>query len=285
MNAPRALLISLVSLLIPAVSAITPAQGQTQLCDEASALDPVAEVEASPRDNESAEMLALWFSRGAAADTGTYDTITADLARIALEHPEIAELPVYFMTDRSGLFVSFVDEATRDVAEAGGNPDFNCLNVIFDQDTAYWYNILPRVVFLGFDGNYRIEELLELYSRVPGVEFTELNGSTLLGDAGCFYQSDNGKRTYFFEEWAFFPPSSGPVRLARIEVIGGALSLVDEPYPYDPELAQEYLDCQAGLLGGPQVVGVPTASAVALGILAMLLAMAGLWISRRSTPA
>ena len=267
------------------MTASLPAYCQTQLCDEAASLDPVAEIEATPRENETAELLALWSSRGAAADSGTYNTVTADLDRIASDYPDIAEIPVRFQTDRSGLFVPFVDVATRELAEAGGIPDLNCLNVIFDQDSIQTFpNAIPRAIFLEFDGNYRIEELVDLYARIPGVEYSESNGSTLPADIGCFYSSESGKRTYFFEEWDSLFPIPRRERLARVEVNGGQLSLVDDPYPYDPELEQEYLDCQAGLLSGPQVVEVPTASTVALGILAMLLAIAGLWISRRSTP-
>ena len=277
MTVHRALLI-----VIPTLLSALPAYGQTQLCLDAASLDPAAELEASPRENVDAELLALWSSRGIAADSGTYNTIVADLERIALQYPEIAAIPASFNVVPDGLFVRFVDAATRDQAEEGENPDFNCLNELLDQDFAQWYTTLEEWVYLGFDGNYRVEELADLYGRVPGVNFTEFNFNLLLGDAGCSYQDDTGKRTYFFEEWFVLFPSSGPVRLARVDIDGGNLSLVEEPYPYGPALEQEYLDCQAGLLGGPQVVEVPTASSVALGILAAVLAVAGLWISRRS---
>ncbi len=285
MRATRALLVLTTIPLIAAVTATAPAHGQTQLCFDAASLDPIAELEASPRENENAELLALRPGRGLAADSGTYSTIAADLDRIALEYPEIAEIPAHFNIQNDTLFVHFEDAATRDLAEAGEIPDFECLNEWLDLDFARWYEFLERTVLLEFDGNYKMEEVAAFYERIPGVSFTEYNVSLILGDAGCFYQTDDGKRTYFFEEWVVLFPASGPVRLAKVEVGGGQVSLVDdEEPPYHADLAQEYLDCQAGLLGGPQVVEVPTASTVALGLLAALLATAGLWISRRATP-
>ncbi len=277
--------------LLVLVAAASSAMAQTPLCDSLAALDPSGEVVASPRDSRDAELLTLMVSRGVAADSGLYQTVQADLEFLLSLRPDLAELPVLPKATADSLFVTFISPEARDTAQNGELEDFECLGELLDLEYATYFTIVPELVFLRFDGRYRVETVGTAYEQVPGADSFSPNHS-FPGPAGCFYRRAGGGRVYFFEEWILPLPGANPVLLVRAELdrYGGGVSFVDAVPPYPPALEEEYEACMAGLLDVPpalESVEIPTLSGSALAGLALLLAVAGLavLVRRRSSSA
>lgn len=271
--------------LLALVAAASSAMAQTPLCDSLAALDPPGEIAASPHDSRDAELLTLMASRGVAADSGLYGTVQADLENLLSLRPDLAQLPALPEVSAASLFVSFVSPEARDAAQNGELEDFECLNELLDLESATFYSSFPRLVFLEFDGRYRVETVGTAYEQVPGVDYIDLNHS-FPGPAGCFYRRADRGRVYFFEEWLVLYPAAYPVLLVRAELdrFGGGVTFEDAVPPYPPALEEEYEACKAGLLdvpAGPESVEIPTLSGSALAGLALLLAAAGLRVSLR----
>ncbi len=270
--------------LLALVAAASSAMAQTPLCDSLAALDPPGEVTASPRDSRDAELLTLMASRGAAADSDLYETVQEDLEFLLSLRPDLAELPVRPRAGADSLFVIFISPEARDAAQNGELEDFECLNELLDLESATYYNIIPKIVFLSFDGRYRSETVGAAYEQVPGASSFSLNHS-FPGPAGCFYRRADGGRVYFFEEWIVPYPGAYPVLLVRAELDRyGGVSFVDAIPPYEPALEEEYEACLTGLLDVPDPlasVEIPTLSGAALAGFALLLAAAGLGASVR----
>ncbi|MEM6795204.1 MAG: hypothetical protein AAF725_14590 [Acidobacteriota bacterium] len=243
-------------------------------------MDLPSELAASPRDNFNAEFLALAGSEGVAADTPVYEQILRDFAAIEALEPGITEWPLEDAETTDGFFVWFETEADRDRAESGEIADYTCLNELLDLSSATYYTfVLPRTVFLEFDGVYNLARAREFYSQIPTVEFTEANGRNI-PDIGCYYSPDGLRRVYFLERYENnfpFPVEITDWARAEVGFPGAEVERVVGTDP--PPWIDEREACIAGDFSGElDFLGAPITDIPTVGDLG-LLAMIGLLIA------
>ena len=190
------------------------AQGQPNYCQRAVQMDPLEEVLASPRPDPIAEILALHWSGGAAADSDLYAEIHADLEILR----PLLEPGVEVTAHRSSLpsdLLFTVDQESILVDMSEGNfSAWNCLQERFDIATIdYWFGWGGGT--LRFDGLYNIPALRSLYLEVPGLNLVSPNVTTR-PDSSCVFEGTDGVPVYYIENIHHDMTSTYTLAAARV---------------------------------------------------------------------
>lgn len=285
---PRPLLLFLPVLVMLALATPADLFAQPAACLAAADLVNTPDFEASPRPDESAELLALWYADGLVADGDLYDPIHEDLEQAALQFPELDLWPAYRGTEiPDGVLVRFVDEAAQDGAESGENEAFNCLTELLDVSYVTFYSVITWA-YVQFDGRYDISLARSLFELIPEIDLTEPNVSIVAYfDTGCFYSPDGLSRVYFLEEVVIFFPAAGVGNVERIEFSAdGAVSYEEFDHRSDAPWQSELEACLDHQLSGQldpgltAVEDIPTLSEIGLALLFLSLLAAGVVRSR-----
>ena len=262
------------------LAAASDLRAQPAACLAAAELVNTPDFEASPRPDETAELLALWYTDGLVADGALYWQIHTDLARAGQQFPELDLWPAFRGREiPSDVLVEFVDEAARDAAANGENAAFNCLiELLGARSVRYIFNWAG----IEFHGLYDVPVVRSLFEMIPEVELTTPNMFLSNFDTGCFHSPDGFSRVYFLEEVRRFPFPRGVGNVERIEFSAdGTVSY--EKFdrrtiaPWRSEL-EACLDRQLSgelVRGLPTVREIPSLSDFGLSLLVLMLLAAG----------
>jgi hypothetical protein len=272
-------LLGLVGLVVTTPSLLN---AQPAACLAAADFVNSVDFEASPRADESAELMALWYSDGLVAKGPLYYRIQADLDHAAQQLPALDFWPVWRgKAIPDDLLIRFVDVAAREAAELGLNESFNCLTELLDVSYVSFQSIGPGAS-IKFDGLYDIPIVRSLFEMIPEISTTFPNSSFAYLDTGCFHSPDGFSRVYFLEEVVAFYPAFGTGNVERIEVAAnGTLSYEEYDDRYDAPWQTELEACLDHQLSGdldPSLLGIqgiPTLSQIGLGLLVLSLLAAG----------
>ena len=254
---------------------------QPAACLAAAEFVRSADFEASPRADESAELLALWYSNGIAASGPLYDRIHRDLDLAAQQFPELdLWAPHRGRAFPDELLMGFVDQAARDAAENGENEAFNCLTELLDVSSIRFG--LSAWGIVQFDGLYNLSIVTLLFELIPEITTTVPNSDFTYLDIGCFHSPDGFRRVYFFEELVTIYPAAGTRNPERIEVAAnGTLSYEEYDSRHDAPWQDELEACLDHQLSGeldPSILGIlniPTLGQLGLALLVLSLLLAG----------
>ena len=211
-------------------------------CEEAERLDPPEEVLASPRPDEVAEMLALHWSAGAAADSDLYAKIHDDLEIIRTLSPPVG---VYAYLPASPSSLIFTAEDPQVVADmkSGLYTDWSCLNLKYEVDFAtYWIDLSAGS--LGFNGIYNAQRLVDLYAQLPRIDYVELNQFVSSVHGSCRYEDLAGLPIYFLETVEFIFPASITLEVARVAMTDPPQVERWIPPATQPAWLVDYEDCK-----------------------------------------
>lgn len=277
-------------LLTPIVLCLATPQSlfaQPAACLAAADLVNTPDFEASPRSDESAELLALWYADGLVADGALYERIHADLEQAAFQFPQLDLWPAWRGVEiPDGVLIRFVDVAARDAAEAGDNEAFNCLTDLLDVSSVTFWNSITWA-YAEFDGRYDIPLTKSLFELIPEIDLTEANASIAYFDTGCFHSPDGVGRVYFLEEVVVLFPATGTGNVERVELSAdGTVSYEEFDHRSDAPWQSELEACLDRKLSGhldrglTTVEDIPTLSEIGLLVLVLSLLAAGVVSSR-----
>ena len=282
---PRHRFVLLVPFLLLGVAAPSLVAGQPAACLAAADLVGTPEFEASPRPDESAELLALSYTDGLVADDTLYNRIHQDLGLANLLFPDLDFWPVYRGAEPpAALHVEFVDETARDAAENGDNEAFNCLTELLDVSAVRYFQFTP-VARVAFAGLYDFPTASSLFELIPEIVTTRPAAPYWVAfDTGCFHSPDGVSRVYFLEELLAFYPDAFTGNVERIEFgSDGAASVEEYDHRSNAPWQAELEACLDGQLSGdlqpgpiPPVATIPTLSEIGLAMLVLLVLAVGL---------
>lgn len=258
-------------------------RAQLDVCQAATDLANTSDFNASPRPDETAELLALWYADGLVADGELYWQIHTDLTRAGQQFPQLDLWPVHRGREiPKDVFVKFVDEAARDAAANGENAAFNCLiELLGARSVRYIFNWAN----IEFHSRYNLSVVRSLFEMLPEIDLTDTNSYiNAYFDTGCFHSPDGFSRVYFLEEVAF-SFISGRIRPRNVERIefsaDGTVSYeeFDRRFnaPWQPELEACLSRQLSGQLnrGVPSVQEIPTLSEIGMTLLLLSLFTVG----------
>ncbi len=261
------------------VTTQSPLAAQSAVCAAAAELVNATEPADSPRPDESAELLALWYADGLIADGALYDRIRLDLAQAAHHFPD---LDLWRVERRQhpglGPSVTFVDVAAKEHAQQGLNEGFNCLIDLLEARDVFFGPL--RSVYVRFDSYYEPAQTSSLFGEVEDVLAAGPNFFSGVVDTGCFHSPDGVSRVYFLEEqvlrFPLSPPRLGNVE--RVELGPGGISVEEFDQRLDAPWRAELEACLERQLSGEldlvlQTTEIPTLSDISL--LALVLALMG----------
>ncbi|MEO8505981.1 MAG: hypothetical protein ABI609_18945 [Acidobacteriota bacterium] len=173
--------------------------GAPQPCGSGSAAD----LSATPREDEQAELIALFLDREAAARQSTYDRVRADLAAIRTAHPALSAYSFLPKFDTQSLIVTVTPAAFQDITNHN-YPWWDCLNA--------WYDLTSiEPLGIGNIGYYEVPKFSKRlfipvvandYHYAPGVLGTGTNTLIRLPEFPyqdlCATRHDDDEIAYFF---------------------------------------------------------------------------------------
>lgn len=174
------------------------------------------ELSATPRDDDNIEFLALRLSKGIAADEAVYERLTRDITAIRAQSPAVRSVR-YFPPYQNGLYVALDDESYKK-AKSGQFQAWECLNQHFGvveqaPGTMNSVTLLLR-------GRYKLEQVANLYRRVPGVTMVQPLGTT--GDGPTIYVTpDDATWHYVFDNASGDCPAGCTVHDVHYFVVKG----------------------------------------------------------------
>ena len=128
---------------------------------------PRADLDASPRDNESAELLALELSDGIVATSEAYEMVVRDLAAIGDEAPSFMNVGVYSRDWTSHLGPLTLDAEGLKQLKSSNYTAWNCPNAAYgvSVELTKWDNVSVHV------GTKRLKrsKLVTEYEALPHV--------------------------------------------------------------------------------------------------------------------
>lgn len=136
-------------------------------------LGTATEIAATPRADQNLELLALQLDgdRMSASDE-TYARVVADVGAIRAAHPELADIGFFGYTDGKSLVVR-PDAMTMQRIHAREYSAWKCLNDFYELQSLEFVG--DAYLLLTFKGNYNLEQLRQLYMRLPGIRSAETN--------------------------------------------------------------------------------------------------------------
>ena len=181
----------------------------------------LADIQASPRPDSTAENLALMIGDGVAAEGALYQRLSADLAAIRAAEPTLADADFYnIWWDPHDLLVGLTPEAHA-ALKAGAYHEWDCLNTWFGAtlEHVFEYSPLAHLRFASLLHAYRVGPD---YVALPGVTFAEPNvygypAAGPLPNAGMCARLDGAAVDYFFDAGLsryFRVPSAGAAPVA-----------------------------------------------------------------------
>jgi hypothetical protein len=138
----------------------------------ACGLGTAAEIAATPREDEEAELIALFLGGGLTAPQPLYERVRDDLAALRAAAPELADVPFIPRHDARTLLLT-VDEATAAAMEAGTYTAWSCLNDWYAASRTQIFSF--PVALVEFAGILDTERIAAEYALLPGVEAVEVN--------------------------------------------------------------------------------------------------------------
>ena len=129
-----------------------------------------ADLAATPRADEQAELIALFIDRVIAARQGTYDRVRADLAAIRAGHPALADYSFSPKFDSQTLYLT-IDFATLEAITTDHYPFWDCLNSRygFVFNAAVPAGTDGYIETLRFSKRLFVPEIEDDYRALPGV--------------------------------------------------------------------------------------------------------------------
>lgn len=202
-------------------------------CQRAAQMDPLEEILASPRPDPTAEILALHWSGGAAADSDLYAKIHADLQILRpLLEPGVEVVADRTRDPSSLLFAVDSESILVDMSE-GNFSAWDCLNDRFEfANGSYWLG--SGAGALRFEGLYDIQALRSLYLEVPGINLVTPNISNI-PDSSCRFEGADGVPVYYIENIYHDIMVTYTVAIARVVMTDSPQ--VEIWYPTSPEPA------------------------------------------------
>ena len=131
-----------------------------------------AEIAATPRADEEAELVALFLGGGLTAPQALYQRVREDLAALRAAHPEVAGAHYAPPHDGRTLLFTF-DPATADAVRAGTYAGWSCLNDWYGAVEIFAYTF--DGAFVEFAGLFDTERIAPEYALLPGVQTAEPN--------------------------------------------------------------------------------------------------------------
>jgi hypothetical protein len=183
-----------VAVLVSAFAAFGCGEDETadEACKEYIARAPPSEVAKTPRENMSAEVLAL-------ETDGTFLASDARYERIASELEAIGELtPVTrYIQPRTVSWTDFLDVRLTDSSSAAVHETLDCPNQAYGATVS---SVTWETAHLQFGGRrFNTKLLSEEYESLPNVE--DANGRTMLHDGpDVCLEDQGGLHVYIFDE-------------------------------------------------------------------------------------
>jgi hypothetical protein len=146
-------------------------------------LGTAAEIAATPRADESLEMLALRVDSGrVTASEETYARVGADIAAIRGAQPELADIGHFPRDDGKALLLALDDLTALSFAKHEYTA-WDCLNDFYGLESLE--PVSASYALLTLKGNYDLELLAGLYLQLPGIRGASANQSGGNGPTIC----------------------------------------------------------------------------------------------------
>lgn len=175
------------------------ASADASTCAPLAAIEDMADIATSPRQNVEAEALVLQCSQGLMADTPLYQRVAQDLAAIRALDARMVALSDHWTRALQApvqVTVHAADAATAQALAQGTAPAFQCLNAALGATVT---GASENRVTLNLPGTYVLETLNAAYARVPGV--TGVYGPGFIGDGHrVLVDPRSNPRRYVFDQ-------------------------------------------------------------------------------------
>jgi len=200
----------------------TPFEEPAGPCPGSRWLASPAQVAATPRPDELAELLALEAGTGLTAGQNVYERISADLGAILAMDASLPDAYSIGDADPQGLIL-LVEAETRAAIEAGTYEAWDCLNAYYGMSD-FHVSAYTSGVSLRFEGRYDTGLLVPEYGGLPGVFHVEQE-SYVIGGSGpssIRLEIEAGAHHYLFLDTRdSFGPGSGLVYSYYLTVRAG----------------------------------------------------------------
>jgi hypothetical protein len=191
-------------------------------CDGFVGLATPAETALTPRDDSTAEILALRASEGIVAPETVYQRVVRDLGAIRQDYPDVADITPFPRANASSISVSFDADTLDDVA-LGTYTGWDCPNELYGFADSGPPST-SGVVRVRFEGRYDPSLLASEYEDLPGV--TDAWESVTVGDGNDIMLDPEGETYHWIfvtgsgdcpagcinhEYWGFTTTASGAI--------------------------------------------------------------------------